>query len=183
MNTNLPSKISGRIWEHMWQYLFLSKDIDCPLEHRAYCRLYHICFGGREEYDEWIELNQGRQKLEKELKKLKGKEEEDRKIEMGEKKQNEEAKNNGTKARGEERPQSEVAEKARAKTKKWLEDELASVREAIRVRREVAVVRGAVEINREIEGENIYGDEIEPGLEKIILPPSAIATSITSRLP
>ncbi|KUJ19106.1 uncharacterized protein LY89DRAFT_570785, partial [Mollisia scopiformis] len=63
INTRLPDSISGRTWEHMWQYLFMQKAIDCPLEHKAYCRLYHICFGGREEYDEWIELMQGRERL------------------------------------------------------------------------------------------------------------------------
>jgi hypothetical protein len=54
----------------MWQYLFLQKAIDCPIERKAYCCLYHICFGSREEFDEWIELNQGREKLEEELRKL-----------------------------------------------------------------------------------------------------------------
>ncbi|PMD55375.1 uncharacterized protein K444DRAFT_538242 [Hyaloscypha bicolor E] len=40
LNTNLPDNISGRTWEHMWQHLFLQKAIDCPIEHKAYCRLY-----------------------------------------------------------------------------------------------------------------------------------------------
>ncbi|KAH9219848.1 hypothetical protein DL95DRAFT_255849, partial [Leptodontidium sp. 2 PMI_412] len=43
LSTKLKDSISGRTWEHMWQYLFLEKAIDCPLEHKAYCRLYHIC--------------------------------------------------------------------------------------------------------------------------------------------
>ena len=79
LNTPLKDSISGRTWEHMWQYLFLGKAIDCPLEHKAYCRLYHICFGGREEYEEWIELQQGRQKLEKELKTIQKKQDKARK--------------------------------------------------------------------------------------------------------
>ncbi|KAA8563992.1 hypothetical protein EYC84_011991 [Monilinia fructicola] len=54
----------------MWHYLFLHKTIDCPIEHLAYCRLYHICFGGKEAYEEWIGLNKGRERLERELKKL-----------------------------------------------------------------------------------------------------------------
>jgi hypothetical protein len=52
----------------MWQYMFLHKDIDCPIEHKAYCRLYHICFGSYEAYVEWIELMQGKSKLEGEIK-------------------------------------------------------------------------------------------------------------------
>lgn len=46
------------------------RNIDCPIEHKVYCRLYHICFGGAEEYDEWTELMQGRVKLEDELRGL-----------------------------------------------------------------------------------------------------------------
>jgi len=72
-------------------------------------------------------------------------------------------------------------EKSKAQTRKWLEKELTSVREAIRVRREVAVVRGAVEANRIVEGESLYGDETEPGVEMIIRKP--VATSAINGLP
>jgi hypothetical protein len=64
-------------------------------------------------------------------------------------------------------------EKAKARTRKLLESELTSVRETIRIMREVAVVRGAVEANRMAEGEELYGDDIEPNIEKIILPQSS----------
>jgi len=101
---------------------------------------------GEREYDEWIESNQGRQKLEKELQKLKEDTDKAKKIEEEKKKQDEDKKNG--KEVKEENLKSEAAEKAKAKTKKWLEDELASVRETIRVRREIAVVRGAIEFNR-----------------------------------
>ncbi|KAE8442112.1 hypothetical protein EG329_003818 [Mollisiaceae sp. DMI_Dod_QoI] len=180
-NTRLPDSISGRTWEHMWQYLFLGKAIDCPLEHKAYCRLYHICFGGREEYDEWIELMQGREKLERGLRKIREEEEMGRKDEEEEKcafdeeqkKEEEQAKRDKKAWKKEEwrKEGNEKKEKARAKMKVWLEEELGGVREAIRVRREVAVVRGSVESNRVAEGENLYGDELEPGVEKKILPP------------
>lgn len=164
VNTNLPDHISGRTWEHMWQHLFLQKAIDCPIEHKAYCRLYHICFGGREQYDEWIELEQGRQNLEKELKKLEEDKPETKRItEMEAKKQEEEAKKKKTQ-------ENKEKDKAKAKTRKWLEGELATIKEAIRVRREVAVIRGAVEANRIAEGEGMYGDDVEPGVEEIILP-------------
>jgi len=66
------------------------------------------------------------------------------------------------------------AVKTRARTRKWLESELTSVKEAIRVMREVAVVRGAVEANRMAEGEELYGDDVEPSIEKIILPHSSL---------
>ncbi|RAL63689.1 hypothetical protein DID88_003732 [Monilinia fructigena] len=70
LESDLKDDISGRVWEHLWHYLFLRKTIDCPIEHLAYCRLYHICFGGKEAYEEWIGLNKGREGLERELKKL-----------------------------------------------------------------------------------------------------------------
>jgi hypothetical protein len=179
LETKLPDNISGRTWEHMWQYLFQQKALDCPLEHKAYCRLYHICFGGREEYDEWIELVQGRQKLENELKKMDTEEKEKEKKEKARQKaiEDEKKKNGGNlpkdqKPELEEKPKNESAEKARLKMKKWLEEELVVVKEEIRVRREVAVVRGAVEAHRIAEGENLYGDEAEPGVEARILPKS-----------
>lgn len=189
LETKLPDNISGRTWEHMWQYLFLQKAIDCPLEHKAYCRLYHICFGGREEYDEWIELMQGRQKLEEELKKMDKAEKETAKKEEERKKKVEEEKKNGGKLSPEkekelgEKPRSESAEKARVKMKRWLEDELSVVRETIRVRKEVAVVRGAVEANRVAEGENLYGDEEEPGIEAKVFPAHSKTMATSTELP
>ena len=72
---------------------------------------------------------------------------------------------------------NEAAEKAKEKMKVWIEEELASVKEAIRVRREVAVVRGSVESNRVAEGENLYGDDLEPGVEVKILPHTETAAA------
>ncbi|PVH82479.1 hypothetical protein DL98DRAFT_414800 [Cadophora sp. DSE1049] len=171
LNTKLSDSISGRTWEHMWQYLFLEKSIDCPLEHKAYCRLYHICFGGREEYEEWIELNQGRQKLEKELTKLQI--ESEPILKKGK---------DGKMV--EEKPKEKVMSPSESKTKgtmkSWLENELRTVKEAIRVRKEVAVVRGSVEANRVAEGGNLYGDEVEPGVEVKIFPQTVSSMVVTS---
>jgi len=171
LNTKLSDSISGRTWEHMWQYLFLEKSIDCPLEHKAYCRLYHICFGGREEYEEWIELNQGRQKLEKELTKLQIESEPVMKKDQDGKMVEEKPK---------EKMMSQSESKTKVTMKSWLENELRSVKEAIRVRKEVAVVRGSVEANRVAEGGNLYGDEEEPGVEVKIFPQSALSVVISS---
>ncbi|KAH7348616.1 hypothetical protein BKA65DRAFT_477015 [Rhexocercosporidium sp. MPI-PUGE-AT-0058] len=171
LSTKLKDSISGRTWEHMWQYLFLGKAIDCPLEHKAYCRLYHICFGGREEYEEWIELNQGRQKLEKELNALvKGPEQKkvkDGKVIEGKEKEKEVA-------------LSETEKKAKETMRIWLESELRTVKEAIRVRREVAVVRGSVDSNRVAEGQNLYADEGEPGVEVKIFPQEGTSAVLSS---
>ncbi|EKD21215.1 hypothetical protein MBM_00328 [Drepanopeziza brunnea f. sp. 'multigermtubi' MB_m1] len=191
--TQLKDSISGRTWEHMWQYLFLGKAIDCPLEHRAYCRLYHICFGGREEYDEWVELNQGREKLENELDKLKKemeklkKDEKDKaepeKDKDGKPEKDEKDKAEPEKTDEEQKKLSATQEKTNKKAQEWLETELKSVREAIRVRREVAVVRGAVEANRIAEAEPLYGDEDELGVEAKIFPQKVKAQATTTRSP
>ncbi|RDW87739.1 hypothetical protein BP5796_03433 [Coleophoma crateriformis] len=178
LDTKLDDSISGRTWEHMWQYLFLKKAVDCPIEHRAYCRLYHICFGGREQYDEWIELQQGAQRLRDEIHKLDQKkralDEKSRRNEDEEKRRQEEHKDSEldeTEQRQEaarkkqEKARADVQAKADQKKRQWLEEELSTVDEAIRVRKEVAMVRGSVEANRIAEGEDIYGDALEPGLE------------------
>ncbi|KAI1091036.1 hypothetical protein F5B19DRAFT_460772 [Rostrohypoxylon terebratum] len=44
VQTHWDDYITGRVWEHMWQYLFLGKAVDCDVEWRAYCKMYHICF-------------------------------------------------------------------------------------------------------------------------------------------
>lgn len=171
LKTELPDNISGRTWEHMWQHLFLQKAIDCPIEHKAYCRLYHICFGGREQYEEWIELMQGRERLETELGVLETHEGLANAKEEEQRKEQEEARKNGQEVLIADNERKKI----QAGTRKWLEGELAIIREAIRVRREVAIVRGAVEANRIVEGDALYGDDVEPGIEKIILPQTSTA--------
>ncbi|PBP25401.1 hypothetical protein BUE80_DR003817 [Diplocarpon rosae] len=94
-------------------------------------------FNVYEEYDEWIELNQGRQRLEEELRKING--------EGGQETEEEKAE--------EKNKLSETEQRLKQKSREWLESELQIVSEAIRVRREVAIVRGAVERNRLAEGE------------------------------
>ncbi|KAI1467838.1 uncharacterized protein F4812DRAFT_378274 [Daldinia caldariorum] len=44
MKTDLSDFLSGRVWEHMWQYLFKGEAVDCPIEWKSYCRMYHICY-------------------------------------------------------------------------------------------------------------------------------------------
>lgn len=181
MNTKLADNISGRTWEHMWQWLFLGKAIDCPLQHKAYCRLYHICFGGREEYDEWIELMQGHAKLDEEIDKMNADDMEEKRNEEKLEKEVEEAKkgNGGelTKEKEEEfrergwgKQKSETKRRAREKMRAWLEEEKRLNHEEARVRKEVAIVRGAIESNRIAEGINLYGEEDEAGVEDIIFP-------------
>lgn len=53
LKTHLSSEISGRIWEHLWQWNFLKKAVDCPIEHKALCKTYHICFEDGEDWKKW----------------------------------------------------------------------------------------------------------------------------------
>ena len=57
INTRHQDSISGRVWEHMWQWLFLRKAVDCPVEHKALCRGFHICFESQEEWEGWKKLH------------------------------------------------------------------------------------------------------------------------------
>jgi len=44
LTTDWPDAISGRVWEHMFQWLFLRRASDCSVEWKVYCAMYHICF-------------------------------------------------------------------------------------------------------------------------------------------
>ena len=55
-NTQIPDSLSGRVWEYVWQYVFTGQNVLCPKEHMCYCEQYGFCFGGEEEYDNFIAL-------------------------------------------------------------------------------------------------------------------------------
>ncbi|KAI1104506.1 hypothetical protein F4804DRAFT_341802 [Jackrogersella minutella] len=44
VQTDWDDFISGRVWEHMWPWLFKGEAVDCDVEWKAYCKMYHICF-------------------------------------------------------------------------------------------------------------------------------------------
>jgi hypothetical protein len=53
----------GRTWEHMYQWLFAKKAVDCPIEWKAYCKMYHICFASADEYQQYMNLEEERAEL------------------------------------------------------------------------------------------------------------------------
>ncbi|KAI1875405.1 hypothetical protein JX265_004463 [Neoarthrinium moseri] len=55
-NTELDDGMAGRVFESLWQYLFLGEAVVCPREHMCYCDSYGLCFGGENEYAqfEWL---------------------------------------------------------------------------------------------------------------------------------
>ncbi|CAJ2505040.1 Uu.00g124340.m01.CDS01 [Anthostomella pinea] len=66
--TGWTDYIVGRVWEHLWPYLFMGKSVDCALEYRSFCRFYGVCFEGPErlaEYnDVWDKREQWRESTE-----------------------------------------------------------------------------------------------------------------------
>jgi hypothetical protein len=59
----MSDAILGRTWEHMFQWLFAKKAVDCPVEWKAYCSMYHICFDSKREYEEYMVLDNVRAEL------------------------------------------------------------------------------------------------------------------------
>lgn len=44
VNTEWSDYIAGRVWEHLFPWLFRGEAIDCPVEWKTYCSMYGICF-------------------------------------------------------------------------------------------------------------------------------------------
>ncbi|KAF3481770.1 uncharacterized protein GIQ15_04529 [Arthroderma uncinatum] len=56
LNSPLHDRLSGRVWEYVWQYVFAGVEELCPEEHVCYCEGYGICFNGKHEYDYYYEM-------------------------------------------------------------------------------------------------------------------------------
>lgn len=54
--TKLPDHLSGRIWEYVWQFVFTGENVFCPKEHICFCDQFGSCFGGDEEFGNFISL-------------------------------------------------------------------------------------------------------------------------------
>ncbi|KAK8156559.1 hypothetical protein BKA80DRAFT_345684 [Phyllosticta citrichinensis] len=50
MYTTLENRVSGRVWEYIYQYIWAGVPQFCPEEHACYCENYGLCFGGEKEY-------------------------------------------------------------------------------------------------------------------------------------
>lgn len=51
--TTLEDRLSGRVWEYLYQYIWLGVPQLCPKEHVCYCDLYGVCFGGETAYEDY----------------------------------------------------------------------------------------------------------------------------------
>jgi hypothetical protein len=66
-HTPLEDKLSGRVWEYIWQYIFGGVEELCPMESVCYCDGYGICFEGEAEYQQWFALRKRSRALQEEL--------------------------------------------------------------------------------------------------------------------
>ncbi len=67
LTTPLSDYISGRIWEYSWQYVFTGKAASCPAEHMCYCDGFGVCFGGENQYRDFLEIQREKERMEAEL--------------------------------------------------------------------------------------------------------------------
>jgi Protein of unknown function (DUF3431) len=68
LNTQLHDRISGRVFEYMWQYIFTGKSDVCPSELECFCDGYGLCFEeGQNGLKEWIHLKAMKKKVEVEI--------------------------------------------------------------------------------------------------------------------
>ncbi|KAM3424247.1 hypothetical protein BST61_g11213 [Cercospora zeina] len=66
--TTWPDQLTGRVWEHMWPFLFLrDQAIDQKTEWRALCRMYGVCFKDasdlRQYQETWTDMIQIREEV------------------------------------------------------------------------------------------------------------------------
>ncbi|KAK9782418.1 hypothetical protein SCAR479_00761 [Seiridium cardinale] len=50
LDTELNDGLSGRVFESLWQFLFIGEAVMCPREHACYCDSYGLCFGGEAQF-------------------------------------------------------------------------------------------------------------------------------------
>ena len=64
LNNDLESRISGRIWEYTWHYIFSGQADLCPSPHHCYCGGFAVCFESAAAHDAWFDLRSEKGKLE-----------------------------------------------------------------------------------------------------------------------
>lgn len=68
--TDLTDRMSGRMMEYSWQYIFTGNFEYCPSPHNCYCDGYGICFEGVSSLQSALETLTQKQKIDRKLKKL-----------------------------------------------------------------------------------------------------------------
>ena len=67
IRTKLDDKISGRVWEYIWQVVFTGEAKFCPNQWSCYCDGYGVCFETEGAFDYWFELRYNMRNMEEEL--------------------------------------------------------------------------------------------------------------------
>jgi len=55
LNTKLPDRVSGRVWEYIW-LVFTGQNVVCPQEFLCLCDQYGLCFGGEQGFEDYMVL-------------------------------------------------------------------------------------------------------------------------------
>lgn len=58
LDSDLESSITGRIFEYVWQYLWVGKHEHCLVEHLCYCEGFGVCFDGAQAYDGYFDMRE-----------------------------------------------------------------------------------------------------------------------------
>ena len=56
LDTELTDRISGRIWEYTWHFIFSGQVNHCPSIHACYCDGYGVCFDSETRIQDYFEL-------------------------------------------------------------------------------------------------------------------------------
>lgn len=76
LTTGMDDQFSGRIFEYIWHYIFTGHEVHCPAMNTCYCDGYGICFGGRQNFDDYFKKMDDRNARNEELEKYKKRKEE-----------------------------------------------------------------------------------------------------------
>lgn len=75
--TPLPDALAGRVFEYVWQYLFLGLTEHCPSEYICYCDGYGVCFASEPAFLAWFDVRDQWRVVSNELWKLGNQDKED----------------------------------------------------------------------------------------------------------
>lgn len=67
LDSPLDDQFSGRIFEYIWHYIFTGNAVFCPAQNSCYCDGYGVCFGGRQNYQDFMDKMDVRNKRYEEM--------------------------------------------------------------------------------------------------------------------
>lgn len=66
INTDWHDQLAGRVWEHMWPWLFKQEARDCRIEWKNLCQMYGICFESQAQLDKYEQVWEKRKQVREE---------------------------------------------------------------------------------------------------------------------